>query len=66
MNPFGPFPGLEDPQMKTRIVALETKLQQLEYSHKAHQRSTQKALGKINQLLKDMGAAINRILGRME
>lgn len=66
MNPFGPFPGLEDPQMKTRIVALETKLQQLEYSHKAHQKSTQRAFEKINKILKDMGAAINRILGKME
>lgn len=52
----------DDPEMKTRIVALESRVQRLELNGQAHAKATTGNFLKINQMLKDMGAAINRIL----
>lgn len=66
MNPFDGFPGLAEAQMKTRITSLEARLWKLEAAISSNQEANKRNFTKINQLLKDMGAAINRILGRME
>jgi|SRR5882672_905174 len=52
----------DDTEMKSRIVALESRVQRLELNGQAHDKASTANFLKINQMLKDMGAAINRIL----